>query len=191
MQPSPPSTATTGKRALASRIPTRESIAIIGANQVISLAYNYRNPIPAIHCEIVSKRARLYTAEDNNTRRLAPNDRHQHGRTAFPPPAYARNLNLLTPEQLGRLAHYTFDAVLVSAFLAGVKRSTGLTYVSLLIQLSLHPPRELSAEHISLFLAVAHGMHPISPHIHTPPCLHVPLPQILLQCERLTLTPKT
>merc|ERR1711988_1992334 len=57
---------------------------------------------------------------------------------------------------LGRLAHYTFDAVLVSAFLAGVKRSTGLTYVSLLIQLSLHPPRELSAEHISLFLAVAH-----------------------------------
>merc|ERR1712070_43252 len=28
---------------------------------------------------------------------------------------------------LGRLAHYTFDAVLVSAFLAGVKRSTGLT----------------------------------------------------------------
>ncbi|EGP88348.1 uncharacterized protein MYCGRDRAFT_40412, partial [Zymoseptoria tritici IPO323] len=29
--------------------------------------------------------------------------------------------------QLGRLAHYTFDAVLISAFLAGVKRSTGLT----------------------------------------------------------------
>ncbi|TKA23263.1 hypothetical protein B0A50_07320 [Salinomyces thailandicus] len=28
---------------------------------------------------------------------------------------------------LGRLAHYTFDAVLLSAFLAGVKRSTGLT----------------------------------------------------------------
>ncbi|KAF2863275.1 DUF1748-domain-containing protein [Piedraia hortae CBS 480.64] len=28
---------------------------------------------------------------------------------------------------LGRLAHYTFDAVLFSAFLAGVKRSTGLT----------------------------------------------------------------
>ncbi|SMR51030.1 unnamed protein product [Zymoseptoria tritici ST99CH_1A5] len=28
---------------------------------------------------------------------------------------------------LGRLAHYTFDAVLISAFLAGVKRSTGLT----------------------------------------------------------------
>ena len=33
--------------------------------------------------------------------------------------------------QLGRLAHYTFDAVLISAFLAGVKRSTGLTYVAL------------------------------------------------------------
>ncbi|EON62641.1 hypothetical protein W97_01865 [Coniosporium apollinis CBS 100218] len=28
---------------------------------------------------------------------------------------------------LGRLAHYAFDAVLFSAFLAGVKRSTGLT----------------------------------------------------------------
>jgi len=28
---------------------------------------------------------------------------------------------------LGRLFHYTFDAVLLSAFLAGVKRSTGLT----------------------------------------------------------------
>ncbi|KAK4555101.1 hypothetical protein LTR86_007867 [Recurvomyces mirabilis] len=29
--------------------------------------------------------------------------------------------------QLGRLAHWTFDAVLLSAFLAGVRRSTGLT----------------------------------------------------------------
>ncbi|KAL7275563.1 hypothetical protein RUND412_001489 [Rhizina undulata] len=29
--------------------------------------------------------------------------------------------------QLGRLAHYGFDAILISAFLAGVKRSTGLT----------------------------------------------------------------
>jgi len=28
---------------------------------------------------------------------------------------------------LGRIAHITFDAVLLSAFLAGVKRSTGLT----------------------------------------------------------------
>ncbi|KAK5110299.1 hypothetical protein LTR62_006152 [Meristemomyces frigidus] len=28
---------------------------------------------------------------------------------------------------LGRLAHWTFDAVLISAFLAGVRRSTGLT----------------------------------------------------------------
>ncbi|KAF2771016.1 DUF1748-domain-containing protein, partial [Teratosphaeria nubilosa] len=32
--------------------------------------------------------------------------------------------------QLGRLAHLTFDAVLISAFLAGVKRSTGLTLKS-------------------------------------------------------------
>ncbi|KAF2453925.1 hypothetical protein BDY21DRAFT_374447 [Lineolata rhizophorae] len=28
---------------------------------------------------------------------------------------------------LGRIAHYAFDAVLISAFLAGVRRSTGLT----------------------------------------------------------------
>jgi hypothetical protein len=28
---------------------------------------------------------------------------------------------------LGRLTHYAFDAVLISAFLAGMKRSTGLT----------------------------------------------------------------
>ncbi|KKY17999.1 hypothetical protein UCRPC4_g05202 [Phaeomoniella chlamydospora] len=31
---------------------------------------------------------------------------------------------------LGRLTHYAFDAVLISAFLAGVKRSTGLTPAS-------------------------------------------------------------
>ncbi|KEF51421.1 uncharacterized protein A1O9_12570, partial [Exophiala aquamarina CBS 119918] len=31
---------------------------------------------------------------------------------------------------LGRLTHYAFDAVLISAFLAGVKRSTGLTIKS-------------------------------------------------------------
>jgi len=28
---------------------------------------------------------------------------------------------------LGKLMHYAFDAVLISAFLAGVRRSTGLT----------------------------------------------------------------
>ncbi|KAI9702260.1 MAG: hypothetical protein M1820_006192 [Bogoriella megaspora] len=28
---------------------------------------------------------------------------------------------------LGRLTHYAFDAVLISTFLAGVRRSTGLT----------------------------------------------------------------
>jgi hypothetical protein len=32
------------------------------------------------------------------------------------------------PSQLGKIAHYGFDAILISAFLAGVKRSTGLTY---------------------------------------------------------------
>ncbi|KAM7190096.1 Fungal protein of unknown function (DUF1748) domain containing protein [Rhypophila sp. PSN 637] len=39
-------------------------------------------------------------------------------------------LNLLTFglwSKLGRLTHYAFDAVLFSAFLAGMKRSTGLT----------------------------------------------------------------
>ncbi|EGS22268.1 uncharacterized protein CTHT_0017870 [Thermochaetoides thermophila DSM 1495] len=30
--------------------------------------------------------------------------------------------------KLGRLTHYAFDAVLLSAFLAGMKRSTGLTF---------------------------------------------------------------
>lgn len=38
--------------------------------------------------------------------------------------------------QLGRLTHYAFDAVLISAFLAGVRRSTGLTYVILFRPLS-------------------------------------------------------
>lgn len=32
---------------------------------------------------------------------------------------------------IGRLVHYTVDAVLVSTVLAGVKRSSGFTYVSL------------------------------------------------------------
>ncbi|KAF7856057.1 hypothetical protein EAF04_010013 [Stromatinia cepivora] len=39
-------------------------------------------------------------------------------------------LNLLTfglAGKLGKLTHYAFDAVLFSAFLAGMKRSTGLT----------------------------------------------------------------
>ncbi|RGP73836.1 hypothetical protein FSPOR_1530 [Fusarium sporotrichioides] len=40
-------------------------------------------------------------------------------------------LNLLTFglwSKVGRLTHYAFDAVLFSAFLAGMKRSTGLTF---------------------------------------------------------------
>jgi Ca2+-binding RTX toxin-like protein len=40
-------------------------------------------------------------------------------------------LNLLTFglwSKVGRLTHYAFDAVLLSAFLAGIKRSTGLTF---------------------------------------------------------------
>ncbi|KAJ3496313.1 hypothetical protein NLG97_g2742 [Lecanicillium saksenae] len=42
-------------------------------------------------------------------------------------------LNLLTFglwSKVGRLTHYAFDAVLISAFLAGMKRSTGLTVSS-------------------------------------------------------------
>jgi hypothetical protein len=50
--------------------------------------------------------------------------------------------------QLGRLTHYAFDAVLLSAFLAGVKRSTGLTYVSSL-QWILSSP--LSAHNLPTF----------------------------------------
>ncbi|KAI7150534.1 hypothetical protein KC344_g20 [Hortaea werneckii] len=53
-----------------------------------------------------------------------------------------------------QLAHYTFDAVLVSAFLAGVKRSTGLTYVSHPPQLSPRPLRRASHS----LPAVAHCM---------------------------------
>ncbi|KAI8657272.1 hypothetical protein NCS57_01105200 [Fusarium keratoplasticum] len=40
-------------------------------------------------------------------------------------------LDLLTLglwSKVGRLTHYAFDAVLISAFLAGMKRSTGLTF---------------------------------------------------------------
>ncbi|KAI9152012.1 hypothetical protein HJFPF1_09231 [Paramyrothecium foliicola] len=40
-------------------------------------------------------------------------------------------LNLLTFglwSKVGRLTHYAFDAVLLSAFIAGMKRSTGLTF---------------------------------------------------------------
>jgi Fungal protein of unknown function (DUF1748) len=65
---------------------------------------------------------------------------HSHGCTQRPHPslhvsACSRSTNPTTlPSQLGRLTHYAFDAILVSAFLAGVKRSTGLTY-------ALHGPR--------------------------------------------------
>ena len=45
---------------------------------------------------------------------------------APPTPSQHHPLTMHT-SQLGRLAHFTFDAVLLSAFLAGVKRSTGLT----------------------------------------------------------------
>ncbi|KAK0385104.1 hypothetical protein NLU13_7582 [Sarocladium strictum] len=40
-------------------------------------------------------------------------------------------LNLLTFglwSKVGRLTHYAFDAVLISTILAGMKRSTGLTF---------------------------------------------------------------
>ncbi|KAK4177789.1 hypothetical protein QBC36DRAFT_345168 [Triangularia setosa] len=40
-------------------------------------------------------------------------------------------LDLLTLglwSKLGRLSHYAFDAVLISTILAGMKRSTGLTF---------------------------------------------------------------
>ena len=48
---------------------------------------------------------------------------------SHPTPNTSQKLTTTRPHQLGRLTHFAFDAVLVSAFLAGVKRSTGLTYV--------------------------------------------------------------
>ncbi|KAH7166295.1 hypothetical protein EDB81DRAFT_878644 [Dactylonectria macrodidyma] len=52
---------------------------------------------------------------------------------AWPSPSKTPSqfLNLLTLglwSKVGRLTHYAFDAVLISAFLAGMKRSTGLTF---------------------------------------------------------------
>lgn len=38
--------------------------------------------------------------------------------------------SLPIPEMLGKLVHLGIDAILLSAFLAGIKRSTGLTCVS-------------------------------------------------------------
>ncbi|KAI7180397.1 hypothetical protein KC360_g21 [Hortaea werneckii] len=70
--------ATTGKRALASRIPTCISIVIISTNQSISLADDYRPLLPAITSGTVLEKTRLNTA-------------HQHGRTASPSSVYARN----------------------------------------------------------------------------------------------------
>ncbi|PSK50320.1 hypothetical protein B9Z65_264 [Elsinoe australis] len=51
---------------------------------------------------------------------------------------------------LGRLTHYAFDAVLLSAFLAGVKRSTGLTYVDY----PLVPASQVGQHHIKRDRAV-------------------------------------
>lgn len=65
--------------------------------------------------------------------RLRALDACNHGRKLLHAPHTPTSSKLITaPTQLGRLFHITFDAVLISAFLAGVKRSTGLTYVSLL-----------------------------------------------------------
>ncbi|CAN9290445.1 unnamed protein product [Alternaria alternata] len=58
---------------------------------------------------------------------------------------------------LGKVAHYAFDAVLISAFLAGVRRSTGLTYVP-----PSHPP-SLSATHLllsTLHIGPSHNVKP-------------------------------
>ncbi|KAE9987632.1 hypothetical protein EG327_003763 [Venturia inaequalis] len=53
-------------------------------------------------------------AQDNNLR--------TPGNFAYIPPQTSQVIMVL-----GRLTHYAVDAVLLSAFLAGVKRSTGLT----------------------------------------------------------------
>lgn len=44
-----------------------------------------------------------------------------------PPPKGVLQTANHTTAQLGKIAHYGFDAILISAFLAGVKRSTGLS----------------------------------------------------------------
>lgn len=44
---------------------------------------------------------------------------------------------------LGRLVHIGFDAVLISALLAGIRRSTGLTYVNAFIGFRGSLPNEL------------------------------------------------
>lgn len=65
--------------------------------------------------------------------------------------------------KLGRLTHYAFDAVILSAFLAGVRRSTGLTYV----------PRFLYSQHIPTpptTILAARDPTPLAPRI--PPRTH-------------------
>jgi hypothetical protein len=44
---------------------------------------------------------------------------------------------------LGRVAHYAIDAILLSTVVAGVKRSTGFTCVSLSLLLRLHAAENL------------------------------------------------
>ncbi|KAL2058229.1 hypothetical protein ABVK25_001847 [Lepraria finkii] len=50
---------------------------------------------------------------------------------------------------LGRLTHYAFDAVLLSAFLAGVRRSTGLTYAHPQPQRYANPDPSVKQDKIS------------------------------------------
>ncbi|RMZ72968.1 DUF1748 domain containing [Pyrenophora seminiperda CCB06] len=50
--------------------------------------------------------------------------KQQSPNTFIPNPPPSQTLPIMV---LGKVAHYAFDAVLISAFLAGVRRSTGLT----------------------------------------------------------------
>ncbi|ETN38669.1 uncharacterized protein HMPREF1541_06706 [Cyphellophora europaea CBS 101466] len=47
---------------------------------------------------------------------------------------------------LGRVAHYAFDAVLISTVLAGIKRSTGLTPTSLKAASMPNSPKNTDTE---------------------------------------------
>ena len=67
-----------------------------------------------------------YTAYNLHQHSFAGPARHttDHFLTS-PPDAYFPALPYPAPVMFGRLFHYTFDAMAVSAVLAGVKKSTG------------------------------------------------------------------
>jgi len=106
----------------------------------------YRPPRPAK----ILLRLVFHSGENNNTKATRRLRAQNTQVTMVVRPAHITVLYnsfhlLITPNQLGRLTHIAFDAVLISAFLAGVKRSTGLTYVPFFLQ----PPQPQPQHHTS------------------------------------------